>query len=119
MVDKQLVIQIQPELLLDPNKGQLIEKFVLFLKGISPLNHCHVISGNENGAYINIELQSEDIQRLWEIIQTELSDKNNDFSIISKGVVVVCEGDKGWDDYLLLYHYDVSEKLDQFTPKKQ
>lgn len=29
--------------------------------------------------------------------------------------IVVCEGESGWDDYLLLYHFDSSEKCDDIS----
>jgi hypothetical protein len=114
MADRKLVIQIQPELLLNPNKEQLIGEFVSFLNDLSPFNHCLVSSGDENGAYVNIEVQSKNVQHLWEKIQSALLLKSIDSSVIAKGLVVVCEGDKGWDDYLLLYHYDPSEHVDLF-----
>lgn len=116
MANKNLVIQIQPDLLSTPSKDLIIQDFIKFLNEISPVGHCSVSTGDEDGSYINIELQSGDVQRLWEKIQNELSINSNDFSVLAKGIVVVCEGDKGWDDYLQLHHYDPSEKLDSFNP---
>jgi len=31
---------------------------------------------------------------------------------LSKTSIVVCEGNNGWDDYLLLHHFDKSEDID-------
>jgi hypothetical protein len=28
-------------------------------------------------------------------------------------MIVVCEGERGWDDYLLLHHFDKRQKLDK------
>lgn len=112
MTSKNLVIQIQPELIPISNIEQITQEFVTFLTDISLCNNCHVSRGDENGSYINIELQSENIQRLWEEIQIKLSLNTNDASEIAKGIIVVCEGKKGWNDYLLLYHYNTSEHVD-------
>jgi hypothetical protein len=32
--------------------------------------------------------------------------------------IVVCQGERGWDDYLLLHHFDSSVPLDQLTATK-
>lgn len=111
MSSRNLSIQIQPDRVLAPNKEQIVQEFVGFLNDISPLKHCHVSRGNENGPYINIDLKSENVQLLWEKIQIELSLNTN----VASAIVVVCEGKKGWDDYLLLYHYDASEHVDSFN----
>lgn len=112
MTDRKIVIQIQPELLSNPNKKQSIEAFVSFLNNLSS-DCCHVSSGNENGAYFNIEMESENVLHLWEEIRAEFLLKRID-SVIAKGLVVVCEGDRGWDNYLLLYHYDSLEHVDSY-----
>ena len=39
---------------------------------------------------------------------------NKDKKLI-KSSIVCCEGSNGWDDYLLLSHYDHNEKLDEIT----
>ena len=31
---------------------------------------------------------------------------------VLKGSIIVAQGDRGWDDYLLLHHFDRNEKLD-------
>ena len=31
---------------------------------------------------------------------------------ISRGAIITCQGKRGWDDYLLLHHFDPAEELD-------
>ena len=38
-----------------------------------------------------------------------------EMSALSAGAIACCEGDNGWDDYLLLYHFDNSESIDAIS----
>jgi len=116
MAEKKLVIQIQLDLLLTPNKEKIIQEFIAFLSAIPLIDSRHINRGEENGLYINIELQSSMVEQLWKKIKSVILLNSNGFSVLSKGIVVVCEGDHGWNDYLQLYHYNKLEKIDSFDP---
>ena len=72
---------------------------------------------NEPGVdtnYISIDFMTSDAPALWKAIESTLGLSSHRPSSVSKGMIVVCEGDHGWDDYLLLYHFDKQEALDKF-----
>ena len=78
-----------------------------------------VQKGNaSNELHLNVTFVTEDAPGLWDKIASELCLFMEPPSQISRGIIVVCEGDHGWNDYLLLYHFDRDKALDQFPPKQ-
>ena len=47
-----------------------------------------------------------DLPRLWQAIQESLGFADGWKPPIARALIVVCEGNYGWDDYLLLHHFD-------------
>ncbi len=101
---KRLKLQIQPELA----PGLDVESAVARLRGLS---RSTVTCGDENGPYINVDYAPVDIEMLWRQVRKELRANPK----LSECAIVFCEGDDGWDDYLLLHHFDASEPLDEVT----
>ncbi len=99
---KTLSIQIQPEL--DARISQAKALSGLKAIGITP----EVQEGNDNGHYINFFIFSEDMASSWLTIKSVLFNSPG----FIESSIITCEGNKGWDDYLLLHHYDEVEKLD-------
>lgn len=67
--------------------------------------------GEDDGLYININFDTNDIVSLWDAIgELVTSDP-----LWASATIACCEGDNGWDDYLLLYHFDETEQLDTLT----
>lgn len=71
-----------------------------------------VISDEHGGEYINFIFETKAVGELWR----QIRDRIYKDAVIGNGVaqssLAICEGRNGWDDYLLLYHFDSSEKLD-------
>ena len=64
--------------------------------------------GEDEGPYININIDTEDVAALWEAIGELVSSD----PLWASATIACCEGDNGWDDYFLLYHFDETEELD-------
>jgi hypothetical protein len=70
---------------------------------------ARVSAGNDNGRYINIDFTPADSVALWREIRNHLHSE----PALARATIVVCEGRHGWDDYLLLHHYDRTLTLDE------
>jgi hypothetical protein len=57
--------------------------------------------------------ETNELQKLWYQIQIDLFGDSIIGAHIYQSSIVVCEGEIGWNDYLLLYHFNKSEKLDK------
>ena len=95
-------IQIHPERHSDYDEGFVLG--CLTDSGIDP----KITVGEENGRYINLGFKAKEPKLLWEKIIEKLSHSES----FTKTSIACCQGSNGWDNYLLLYHYDKSEKID-------
>ena len=68
-----------------------------------------VSEGEDSGHYVNIDFTPADAKVLWQKIHGCLSSEPE----LARIAIVACEGRHGWDDYLLLYHYDRTLVLDE------
>ena len=60
------------------------------------------------GSYIDVAFRADDPAKLWASVRQELFASVG----LAESAIVVCEGQQGWDDYLLLHHYDSAVPLD-------
>ncbi|MEM7359889.1 MAG: hypothetical protein AAF431_12385 [Pseudomonadota bacterium] len=102
-VDRKFQVQFQPELV----QGLDLSAFELAL--VSAKIDYSVSNGKDDVAFINYEFISKNPIESWSLIES-LMNENQD---IRKSSIVCCEGSKGWDNYLLLSHFDRNEELDE------
>jgi hypothetical protein len=69
--------------------------------------------GDDGGQFINIDIDADNVAAIWLHLRTELQ-KNDALANCS---IVCCQGQAGWDDYLLLHHFDPDESLDELVER--
>ena len=89
---KILAIQIQPSRSPILNCSEIVTR----LRGLAA--NSSVSEGNDGGAYINIGLKAVNLDGLWGEVQRLLGENLD----LARAAIVTCQGDSGWDDYLLL-----------------
>ena len=106
-----LSIQLQPELYTG-DASHHIDEHVAAVKTIANTHDANSVvevqHGDDNGAYTNININTDDPASLWNAISETIT---NDKSWAS-ATIVCCEGDDGWDDYYLLHHFDETQQTD-------
>jgi len=107
---KCLHIQLQPELCAG-DAEQIVDDLTSIATNSDSDASLNVERGDDNGPYININIQSADVASLWSAVSSRISSD----SALASCAIVCCEGDDGWDDYLLLHHYDRGETLDNLS----
>lgn len=69
------------------------------------------VDADEGGSgSVNLNFFTEDVQRCWRDLEQGVL---NDAALgewVRQNAIVVCEGDQGWDDYLLLWHFDPQQR---------
>jgi hypothetical protein len=89
----------------------LISELVLVI-GCCGGSLTDVISGEDrNESFAHINVYAEDAYGFWGNVRRQIC--KNSLSKTLLIMIVVCEGKNGWDDYLLLFHYDKTEKCDR------
>jgi len=109
---KALVINLQPQRSpgFDPKS---VRDLVEGLKSNSDLiKSLSVTAGDDNGPYTNVYVETRDVAALWELMREELFSHPVAGPHLKRAAIVVCEGNAGWDDYLLLHHFNPAEPLD-------
>jgi hypothetical protein len=105
---KHLNTQIQ---ISDPNyQGlpELLGTLVMKCANHDATSNVFVESGDDNGKYYNVTVESGDVASLWpELKEVVCGSHESDVRCI-----VTCQGEDEWDDYRLLYHFDESEIID-------
>ncbi|HKA45671.1 MAG TPA: hypothetical protein VKF40_27025 [Burkholderiales bacterium] len=71
-----------------------------------------VREGEDDGPYINYDFLTGDLVRLWEVLQSQVFLDDVLGPQLAHAAIATCQGSRGWDNYLLLHHYDQSLQLD-------
>jgi hypothetical protein len=98
---RSLNVQLQPA----RSPGLDVEAAVARLQAVAPAT---VGRGEDVGPYINIGFRAADLPALWAAVQEVVRADVG----LSRCVIACCEGERGWDDYRLLHHFDPSQPLD-------
>jgi hypothetical protein len=68
--------------------------------------------GSGRNRYVNLGFEVDEPADHWPSILQVLQSEPG----LAAATIVCCEGTNGWDDYLLLHHFDPSESLDLLGP---
>jgi hypothetical protein len=94
----KVCIQIQPQRAPDIDLGIVREVFLAF--------GLQVDERHDDESYINFMFETDDVPSLWQKLKSELYGSNASGEALLAASIVVCEGKTGWDDYLLLHHFN-------------
>jgi hypothetical protein len=75
------------------------------------LPDAEIVTGEDHGRFENIMFTAESPEVALSRIQPVL-DSPAVGSAARHSCIVTCQGENGWDDYLLLHHYDPAVELD-------
>lgn len=86
-----------------------------FLKRVHSVNRYPEIDrpelgkGDYHNDFISYNFFTAQLPELWQQLQQVLIEDTDYFAILSPIAIIACEGEQGWDDYRLLYHFDPGE----------
>jgi hypothetical protein len=107
---KCLCVNFQPNRVPELDPAQVL--FALRALGAGWAEKLHVEQGDEEGPYAQVTYTVRNLAGFWAHLQAEMTRNATISAAITRGSIVVCEGDHGWDDYLLLHHFNPTEPLD-------
>ncbi len=76
------------------------------------LRFTGVNHGEDDGPYINVRFEAPDPIAAWAALRTTYKRPDVGREMASS-TIATCEGEQGWDDYLLLHHFDPRVQLDE------
>jgi hypothetical protein len=68
--------------------------------------------GEDEGPYLNIVFATEDPSSSWETLRALLLESARFGDDLKGSCICMCTGQDGWNDYLLLHHFDPEVPLD-------
>lgn len=87
-----------------------LEDLLALVRGIGRYPEVDVDVGDAES--VNLNFFTEDIRLFWSDFEKGVFKDDDLGEWVKNTTIVVCEGDQGWDNYLLLWHYDQNEETD-------
>jgi hypothetical protein len=116
---KVLSIQIQLERVSELDETQAMNLLTTVGSRTGLVKCFHVSEGRDKGRYFNVNYSTDNLPGLWSLIRREVFEDSTVGPILKKAAIITCQGKKGWDDYLLLHHFDENEPLDSLQMENQ
>ncbi|MFN0058036.1 MAG: hypothetical protein ACKVX7_06230 [Planctomycetota bacterium] len=107
---RALNIQIQPERMKGGDPEELVARLRDATDGVQ-LQFVAENRGDENGLYINLNFCTTNFVAGWRRLRGAYDDSDVGRQLESS-TIATCEGSDGWNDYLLLHHFNPDEKTD-------
>jgi hypothetical protein len=95
--------------------GQVSAQFDELLQLRDLVEHHEFNHGNDQGPYFNFTFGTKRAGELWREIQGRLYGGGELADHMRRASMAMCSSEEGWDDYLLLFHYDPKVELDDAT----
>lgn len=71
--------------------------------------------GTDGHYYINLMFESDRLEALWRQLHEQLYRSETYGAALRGCSMAMCEGEHGWDDYLLLCHFDPKVQCEGFS----
>jgi hypothetical protein len=101
---RSLHVQLQPSRSPDLDIEAVVNRLLTLASAV-------VTRGEDAGPYIDVNFCLADIEEIWDVLRKQIL-VDEEFAKCS---IICCTGKNGWDDYLLLHHFDSSQPVDDLN----
>ena len=108
----ELHVQVQPGLAPALDLVLLRATFEAINQAEACVLRAKIEEGDDDGPYLNLMFKTADLTKLWQVVQRELYDHPTLGQQLRRSSMSLCTGETGWDDYLLLHHFNPAFELD-------
>ena len=109
----QICIQVHSALAPGLDMDRLAKVAEQLARSTEGVRGFEVVSGEDEGAlFVNIVMACEDPILSWQRLRPALLESPEFGAPLKAASLWLCTGEEGWDDYLLLYHYDPAVEVD-------
>lgn len=109
----EVCVQIHPVRDPELDTNQLKSACEFIAKNIPGIRGVGFSEGEDAGPYLNIIFAVVEPAQSWHQIRLALIESSEFGGSLKKCCMCMCTGQNGWDDYLLLYHFDPRVALDE------
>jgi hypothetical protein len=108
----QLCVQVHPARAPELNIAAPKEAADSLARSTQGVQGIGFTEGEDDGEYLNIVFASPEPLLPWRQIRAGLFESPAFGSLLKKSSMAMCTGADGWNDYMLLYHYDPEVPVD-------
>lgn len=108
---KSLTVQLQPDLAPELDIA-LAKSAIESISNLDLVENYAFSEGNDNGPYLNFTFSTFNLKEIWLQLSQVLYTDSSFGKSMKNSSMAMCEGSRGWDNYLLLHHYDPSVSTD-------
>jgi len=105
-------IQVQPDRAPDISIDRVRELCREVASDTALVERHGVVEGDDGGPYLNLMFETPRAAAFWQAVQARIYADAVVGEPMAKASMATCTGEEGWDDYLLLHHYDPRHELD-------
>lgn len=95
--------------------GQVSYAFEAIARASDLVTHHAFDHGDNSGLHFNYTFGTSQAKDLWQLIQKSVYDDRHLGPHMRRASMAMCSSEEGWNDYLLLYHFDPTVELDPST----
>ena len=110
---RHLNIQLQPERASSLDMSRTRQVIESLAKDRTVVGGFEMKEGDDEGPYVNFTFAAKNPAALWANIQRNVLSHPEIGPGVSSSSIIIVEGDEGWDDYLLLHHFDPQYEVDE------
>ncbi len=108
----ELHVQVQPGLAPALDLALLRASFEAIRQTEASVLRAKIEAGDDDGPYLNLMFKTTDLAQLWQVVQREMYGHPSFGELLRVSSMTLCTGETGWDDYLLLHHFNPAFELD-------
>jgi hypothetical protein len=108
----QLCIQIHPHRSLELDLADLRSQCERIAAESVLVRRFSWQEGLDDGEYVNLTFETDHPKRLWKVLHQQFYQASALGGFLQTSSIATCEGRHGWEDYLLLHHFDADERCD-------
>ena len=106
-------IQVQPDRVpgLDMERVRSLCRLVTSNRSLT--ERYGIVEGVAVARYVNLMFDTAQPSELWELLKSIFYEDSMVGPDMAHASLTLCEGDRGWDDCIVLHHFDPEVEIDQ------
>ena len=109
---RSISVQVQPELSPGIDMDAIRNAFAEIASDSNLVAHHAFDSGEDQGRYFNFTFDSSKPLAVWREIQSRLYESQETGTHMYRASMAMCSGEDGWGEYLQLFHFNSTVRLD-------
>ena len=112
---RAISIQVHPNRTSGLDTTHLADAFAAIAAMTELVSHHQFDQGEDRAPYLNFTFGTDHAPRLWAMIQKLVYEDARLRAHLLAASMAMCSSEHGWDDYVILYHYDPAVPVEQLV----